>query len=75
MNLWGDEFAVEKTQTKANKILNKVNNPKKSYVRKKEVISIDERLSAIRESVNKILGKYADSTIVIKSKEEYDKYI
>ena len=75
MNLWGEEFAVEKTQIKANKILNKVNNPKKSYVRKKEVISIDERLSAIKESVNKILGKYADSTIVIKSKEEYDKYI
>lgn len=75
MNLWGEEFVLETTQNKANKLLDKVNNPKKSHHKKKESFSVDERLVTIKESVNKILGKYADSTIVIKSKEEYDDYI
>ena len=74
MNLWGEEFVVENTQEKSKKILNKVNNPKQ-VKSKKNAVSIEERLSTIRESVNKILGKYAETTITIKSKYEYDSYI
>ncbi len=74
MNLWGDEFVVESSIEKSKKALDKVNSPKK--VKKKESkISIEEKLFHIEKSVYKILGKYADSTIVIKSKDEYDSYI
>lgn len=74
MNLWGDEFIVESSIEKSKKALDKVNSPKK--VKKKESkISIEEKLFHIEKSVYKILGKYADSTIVIKSKDEYDSYI
>ena len=74
MNLWGDEFVVESSIEKSKKALNKVNSPKK--VQKKESkISIEEKLFHIEKSVHKILGKYADSTVVIKSKKEYDNYI
>lgn len=74
MNLWGDSFVVESTQDKSKKILSKVNNPKK--VKKgKDKISLEEQLLRIQENVTKILGKYSESTITIKSEEEYQDYI
>lgn len=74
MNLWGNEFAVESSVEKSKKVLDKINNPKKVKTAKSK-ISIEEKLFSIEQSVHKILGKYAESTIVIKSEEEYDDYI
>lgn len=74
MNLWGDEFVVESSQNKSKKVLEKINSPKKTK-KKESKISIEEKLFSIEKSVYKTLGHYADSTIVIKSKEEYDDYI
>lgn len=74
MNLWGDEFVVESSQEKSKKVLDKVKSPKKTK-KKESSVSISEKLFQIEKSVYKTLGHYADSTIVIKSKEEYDDYI
>ena len=75
MGLWGDEFVVESTQAKSKNLIDKLNNPKQVKKKVSNKVSIDERLVSIRDSVSKILGKYAESTIVIKSKEEYFEYI
>ncbi|MBQ6631025.1 MAG: hypothetical protein IJH55_02685 [Romboutsia sp.] len=75
MSLWGDEFVVETTQNKSKKLLNKVNNPKQVKKTKQTKLSTEDRISLIEENVNSILGKYAKSTIVIKTKEDFDKYI
>lgn len=71
MNLWGEEFVVPNNK---DKILEKINNPKK-VKKSPSKLSLDETLNAIKRDVEKTLGKYAESTIVIKSVEEYDKYI
>ena len=75
MSLWGDEFVVENTQDKAKKILDKASKPKSVKKSKNNSLDIEGQLLRIQQNVNKILGKYAKSTIVIKSKEEYDDYI
>ena len=76
MNLWGEEFVVESTPEKAKKLLDKINNPKQIKKKpKSNGVNIEERLISIQENVIKILGKYADSTITIKSIEEYQDYI
>ena len=75
MNLWGDEFVVENTQDKAKKILDKASKPKSVKKSKSNSLDIEGQLLRIQQNVNKILGKYAESTIIIKSKEEYDEYI
>ena len=73
-SLWGQEFNIQQTN-KTEKILNKVNNPKKvktvEQSLKSKTISIDEKLSIIKENVDRILGGYSSNTIVIKTKEEF----
>lgn len=77
-SLWGQEFNIQQTN-KAEKILNKVNNPKKvktvEQSLKSKTVSIDEKLSIIKENVDRILGGYSSNTIVIKTKEEFSEYI
>lgn len=75
MNLWGDDFVVENTQDKSKKILDKVKNPKSIKKKNNNKLSIEEKLMSIQHNVHKILGKYSDSTIVIKSNKEYSDYI
>lgn len=70
MNLWGEEFNINSVDKK-NKILDKVNNPKQT----KKKLSVEDTLNEIKISVDKTLGHYADSTIVIKSVDEYNDYI
>lgn len=74
-SLWGDEFVVESTKEKSKKILDKVGKPKQVKKAKNDKLSVEEKLMSIQENVTKILGHYADSTIVIKSLEEYNDYI
>ena len=63
-SLWGDDFAVETTQSTAKKVSEKINNPKKvvkkSGSNKKATISIVEQMNLIKTNVYKILGKYKD---------------
>ena len=77
-SLWGQEFNIE-TKEKTKKIINKVNNPKKtktvSQTLKSKNVSIEEKIRLITENVNRILGGYSSDTIVIKSREELTEYI
>lgn len=71
-------FDIE-LDNKSNDILKKINNPKKvktssSNIKSKK-LSIQDKLSIINENVNKTLGIYKDSTIVIKSKLQLLEYI
>ena len=74
MSLWGKEFDIS-TQEKASKILGKLNNPKQVKAPRNSKTTVEEKLAEISREVQKTLGKYAESTIVIKTKEEYLKYI
>ena len=77
-SLWGQEFNIE-TKEKTKKIINKVNNPKKtktvSQTLRSKNVSIEEKIRLITENVNRILGGYSSDTIVIKSREELTEYI
>ena len=76
-NLFGVDIVVD---NKNENILNKINNPKKitttsSVSIKSKKLSIPEKLAIINENVNKTLGVYKDSTVVLKSRKELEKYI
>lgn len=73
ISLWGSDFEIP-DNTK--KILTKIEQPKdvkKAIASKK--ISLDEKLLMIEAEVNRILGKYKNDTIVIKTKEQLAQYI
>ena len=76
-SLWGEEFTVKKPEVK--KVLAKVNNPKDpkviKRVAKSSALSILDQLALIRTNVEKVLGRYADTTRLITSIEELHKYI
>ena len=77
-SLWGDDFKVEETPKIAKKIVNKINNPKsttKTKGSKKVVVPLEEQMNLIRAEVYRILGKYKDNTVVIKTKEQLRDYI
>ena len=68
--------SIEKTK----KIIKKIKSPKvvketsnKRITSKK--ISLEDKVALIRENVYKILGQHKEDTLVIKTKEEFDKYI
>lgn len=77
-SLWGDDFVVEKIPTK--KVIKKVNNPKDptqiiKQTRKASGLSLTDRLELIRKEVIRVLGRYADNTQVIHTREDLHKYI
>ena len=77
-SLWGEEFVVKKTPPK--QVLNKVNNPKDpnkviTKAIKSNSVPLAFKIDAIRSNVIRILGRYADDTTVISSKEELASYI
>lgn len=79
-SLWGDEFIIPETKKVAKKIVDKISKPKDpSVVVKKAVksktVSVKEKLAIIKENVLKILGKYVDNTLVIKTREQLTEYI
>ena len=77
MNLWGEDLIIENSQNKSKKLLDKVNNVKtiKKTGRLSKNASLEDRLILIKEEVEKVLGKYKDTTTVIKSKDEFNNYI
>ena len=79
-SLWGDDFVVEPTPKVVKKIIEKIKKPKEPKVVttrtiKSKTISIDDKLSMIREEVYKTLGRYEDSTQLITTREGLHKYI
>lgn len=76
-SLWGEEFTVKKPEVK--KVLAKVNNPKDpkviKRVAKSSALSPLDQLTLIRTNVNKVLGRYADTTRLITSVSELHEYI
>ena len=80
-SLWGDEFVIEETPKKAQKIKEKIDNPKKPRATKstkkkeKTVVDIESELDAIYKEVYRILGKYKENTITIKTREQLTRYI
>lgn len=80
-SLWGDEFVIEETPKKAKKIKEKIDNPSKPRVKRtstkkeKTVFDIEEELKAIYAEVFRILGKYKENTITIKTREQLTQYI
>ena len=77
-SLWGEEFSVPNPNTKT--ILDKIKNPKttKNIVTtsiKSSKLNLEQKLDLIKTNVYRILGRYAQNTIVITSKESLHKYI
>ena len=79
-SLWGAEFEIPSTPKVVKKVLEKIKTPKevkenKTRVLKSSKISIADKLVIIREDVNRVLGKYGDSTQLITSRDELHSYI
>ena len=80
-SLWGDEFTIEPTPKIAKKIIKKVKEPKTPKVvstpKSVKSKSLNEKdiLDIIVQEVYRILGRYEDSTQVIRDRKELHNYI
>ena len=72
--LWGAEFELEDS---TQKILDNINNPKEVKKTKKmsSKLPLCDRLKSIEEEVYRILGKHAEDTVTLYSREELHKFI
>ena len=78
VSLWGEEFSVKKTPPK--KVIDKVSKPKDSTkvvqkISKSSSLSDIDRLRMIKTNVERILGRYAERTQVIRGIDEFREYI
>lgn len=77
-SLWGEEFSIKE---ETEEIIKKAKSPKKvkpastEKLIKSKSVSIEDKLTAIREDVNHILGSYKDDTTTIKTMDEFKSYI
>ena len=73
-SLWGEEFnspvIVKKSRTKVKTACRNNSNVTNKKVAPK--LNKEEQLSSITSEVNRILGVYEESTITIKSIEEFN---
>ena len=79
-SLWGEDFVIPETKKVAKKIVKKISEPKDlsqvvTKAVKSKTLSIKEKLSIIRENVVKILGRYKENTLVIKTRGDLTDYI
>lgn len=77
-SLWGDEFVIKETPVK--KVIKKVSHPKDpaQVVRsskKASSLPLAERLKMIKAEVEKVLGRYAEDTVVLHTRQELHDYI
>lgn len=77
-SLWGEEFSVPNPKTKT--ILKKIKNPQDSskivtQSIKSTKLNLDQKLDLIKVNVMRILGRYADNTIVITNKQDLINYV
>ena len=82
-SLWGDTFAVP-TKSESKKLIEKVTKPKKVTVKTEKTVSTPrssknvltpEIIKSIEQEVNRVLGKYKEQTVVLRSKKELHEYI
>jgi DNA polymerase-1 len=79
-SLWGDDFIIKTEPKEVKKIVKKVKEPKdvsdsvKRVVKSKSV-DIHSKLQLIYENVKRILGRYADNTQIIKTRQDLHDYI
>ena len=76
-SLWGEAFDLPDSSQETKKILAKIESAKPVKRKKKAAadLSIEEQLQYIYENVRKILGRYAERTVTLRSKEALHKYI
>ena len=77
-SLWGKEFDIDDTVSKNKKIIDKLNKPIVAKTKKAlnpSKLDIVQRLSAISDEVNRILGTYKENTQVIYSLDAFENYI
>lgn len=77
-SLWGEEFSVPNPKTKT--ILKKIKNPQDSskivtQSIKSTKLNLDQKLDLIKVNVMRILGRYADNTIIITNKQDLINYV
>ena len=76
-SLWGEEFTIAPQTPK--KIIDKVSSPKKVTTSTQKVLSKNlttaDKLTYIKEEVYRILGKYKENTVVLKTRKELTEYI
>jgi len=75
VSLWGDSFSPQDSLEAIKNVLNKISSPKEVRKRSGGKVDIDTKLRMIREEVYRILGKYAENTVVIKDRESLHQYI
>lgn len=80
ISLWGEEFTIKDSEAELKRIIKKIKNPKvvkevstEKLIKSKNV-SIEDKLRAIREEVNRILGKHKGNIVVIKDYKSLVKY-
>ena len=79
-SLWGEEFDVGSKVVQNKQLIEKAIKPKKVEVSiEKKIASksvpLSDKIVSISAEVNRILGAYADNTIVLRSIEELEDYI
>lgn len=76
-SLWGDDFIIEETPKKAQKIKEKISKSKTNNTPRttRSSVSLHDTLRDITTNVYRILGRYKDNTVVIKTREELHNYI
>lgn len=79
-SLWGDAFSVQNTENEVKKVVAKMNSPKKvektpEQILQSRKVSLQEKIATIAENVNRILGGYKSSTIVIRNVSDLASYI
>lgn len=79
-SLWGDDFTLPSNENKTKKILDKISKPKEIQVVKEKAIkskkiSVEEKLSIVKDEIYRVLGKQLDNVEVIYSRERFHEYI
>lgn len=77
-SLWGEDFSCGPSLEESKKIIQKIKQPKEMKVEKiikSTKVSLDEKLRLVEENVHRILGSYANNTVVLHTREELHAYI
>ena len=76
VSLWGPTFTIPEQAATINKVQAALENPKevKKIIASKK-LPVEEKLMLVKAEVNRILGKYKDDTVLIKTKTELKQYI
>ena len=79
-SLWGSDFVIKSEPKEAKKLVKKISQPKDpnkvvTKTVKSSKVPLSEKLSVIYSNVKRILGRYAENTLVIKTRDQLREYI